>query len=313
MKHEIWDNAHMDDAGYLTAAAIGHGAREILQTETDASVWGDTSKGLFAVTDNKKALFISQQPFKGPLTINVNGNFPWHEKLSHGTHLVLAPDQIRFIQSDLIIKITPQTQVWTPTILNMTGFDLKAFINRSKLIEDEMISQLSNRKSDLTSSKPGNLAIQDQTQENNPNIENNLKSALYSRNEAAVFESLSNSLGYGEGLTPSGDDLICGFLLAAHAWEEILYPDFSFKKTILKIVETARKKTTALSANLIACAASGSADERIINCVKWFNNGGLSAALIMEELLSYGSSSGLDTLAGMLAFIQASPIVQQEL
>ena len=80
----------MDDNGYLTAAAIGHAAHEILRTETGANVCGNTSKGLFAVTDNKKVLFISHQTFKGPLTINIKGELPAYQTLSHNTHLLLS-------------------------------------------------------------------------------------------------------------------------------------------------------------------------------------------------------------------------------
>jgi hypothetical protein len=287
----------MDENGYLTAVAIGHAAHETLQTETNANVCGNTSKGFFAVTDNKRVLFISHQIFKGPFTINTNRKLLARQALSHDTHLLLFPNKIKFIQSALEIRINPQTLVLPPMILNKLDFNLETFITRSNLIRHEMISQLSN---------------QDQAQENQANIKNSLKSALSSRNKVAVYESLSNLLGYGEGLTPSGDDFICGFLLAAHAWKEILFPGFALQKTIRKIVDVAWEKTTTLSANLIACAASGSADERIIRCVKWLNSGVSSAALITEELLSYGSSSGLDTLAGILTFIQSSPIVDQK-
>jgi len=288
----------MDDNGFLTAAAIGHVAHETLQTETNANGFGNTSKGLFAVTDNKKILFISRQTFKGPLTINLNGELPAHQTLAHDLHLQLSTDRIMFIQSGLEIRVNPQTHVWSPMILNKLDFNLEAFINRSKLIGYERITQLSNSH---------------QAQKNHITSENNLKSALSVKDKVAVNKSLSNLLGCGEGLTPSGDDFICGFLLAAHAWVEILFPGFALQKTIRKIVDLANEKTTTLSANLITCAASGSADERIIRCVKWLNSGGHSALLTMEELLSYGSSSGLDTLGGMLAFIQSSPIVHQEL
>jgi len=286
----------MDDNGFLTAAAIGHIAHEILQTETNANGCGNTSKGLFAVTDKKRILFISHQTFKGPLTINANGKLPARQTLSHDTHLLLSPDRISFIQSGLEIRINPHTHVWIPISLNKLDFNLEAFVTRSNLIEREMIARLSS---------------QYQTQENQAHINNNLKSASSSKNKVAVYETLSDLLGCGEGLTPSGDDFICGFLLASHAWQEILFPGFALKKMIRKIVVAARKKTTTLSANLIACAASGSADERIIRCVQWLNNGGHSAAVIMKELLSYGSSSGLDTLTGMLACIQSSPVLYQ--
>ena len=302
----------MDDYGYVTAVAIGHVAHEILQTETNANVCGNTSKGLFAVTDKKRLLFVSHQKFKGPLTINVNGKLPAHQALSNETHLLLSPDRIKLNQSALEIRINPQTQVWAPIILNKLNFNLEAFINRSKLIGREMINQLTNQESDFTSCLYRNIANQDQAQENQTNINNNLLFALYSRNKVAVNESLSNLLGCGEGLTPSGDDFICGFLLAAHAWNEILFPGFALQKTIGKIVDVAQEKTTTLSANLIACAVSGSADERIIRCINWLNSGRHTPMLIMEELLSYGSSSGLDTLGGMLAFIQSSLIVNQK-
>lgn len=279
----------MDDAIYLTAAAIGHVAHETLQAETDANGLGNTSKGFFAITDNKKVLFISSQPFKGPLTINTNEKLPALQTLSHNTHILLSPDRIRFIQSDLEIRISPQTCVWSPMIQNKLDFNLEAFITRINVIERKMITQLSNK--------------------HQANTNNNLKFALSSRNKITINESLTNILGLGEGLTPSGDDFICGFLLAAHAWEEILFPDFTLQKITRKIVDVTKEKTTALSANLIACAALGSADERIIHCINWLNSGGHPPALIMEELLSYGSSSGLDTLAGMLTFIRSSPIV----
>lgn len=291
-KYGIMQN--MDDNGYLTSAAIGHVAYKTLQTETDADGWGNTSKGFFMITDNKKVLFISSQTFKGPLTINTNEKLPERQILSHDTHILLSPNQIRFIQSDLEVRINPQTRVWSPTVQNKLNFNLEAFITRSNLIECKMITQLSNNH---------------QARKDQANINDKLKSALSSRNEITIHESLSNLLGYGEGLTPSGDDYICGFLLAAHAWKEILFTGFTLQKIIRKIVDVAQEKTTTLSANLIDCAASGSADERIIRCINWLNSGGRPPAAIIEELLSYGSSSGLDTLAGILTFIQSSPIV----
>ena len=179
-KRKIWDNANMDDNGYLTAVAIGHAAHETLQTETYVNICGNTSKGFFAVTDNKKILFISHQRFKGPLTINTIKKLPARQRLSHDTHLLLSPDRIRFIKSGLEIRINPQTLVWTPMILNKLDFNLEAFITRSNLIEREMIAQLSN---------------QDQSQENMTGIENILRFALSSRNKLAVYKSLSNLLG----------------------------------------------------------------------------------------------------------------------
>jgi len=47
----------MDDNRYLTAVAIGQAAYEILQTETGAKVWGNTSKGVFVVSRHTPLTF----------------------------------------------------------------------------------------------------------------------------------------------------------------------------------------------------------------------------------------------------------------
>lgn len=168
--NKIWDNAEMVDNGAITAAAIGHVAYEILQNEINANVCGNTSKGLFAVTDKKRILFISHQKFKGPLTVNINRNLLAHQAPSHNGNLLLSPNRIKFIQTAMEIKINSQTHVWTPLILNKMDFNPEAFINRSRLIEHEMIRQLSDNESDFTSCNIRNIANQGQAQEIRTNI-----------------------------------------------------------------------------------------------------------------------------------------------
>jgi hypothetical protein len=298
----------MNDHPYVNVKAIGHCARKILQTEKEATVWGHTSKGIFAITTNKKVLFISHHPFRGPLTVNINEEAHTIQAITPNTHIQLFPDQIRFIPSGLSIGFNAHTPIWTSIVQDIAGIDLDACIHRSKEIGDELSNQLSSLETNRTISTNGTVNFPDRTE-----MKNTLSSSFSAQNEAAVYDCLYSLLGFGGGLTPTGDDIICGFLLAANAWKEILAPNFELEETINHIVKTAWEKTTVISANLIACASSGRADERIINCMNWLTRGGLSSSLIIEELLSYGSSSGLDTLAGMLAFIQTSPPVHQKL
>ena len=298
----------MDDHPNLFAATIGHCAQDILQSGSDATIWGQTSKGVFAVTKSKKVLFLSQKKYRGPLTINLsNGTFPVGT-FSTGTRLNLSPDQIRFIPSDLKIEIHLYTSIWNPKVNKFTGFELDAFIFRSKEFFLELNQKFSNQKFDPPSTHHGIDNLSDIVE-----MKEALFTAFSTQENPVVIDLLTNLLGYGEGLTPSGDDFICGFLLAAHAWKDILAPNYELKEIINQIVISAPKKTTAISANLIACASNGSADERIINCLNWLTIGGLSSSKIIEELLSYGSSSGMDTMAGMLAFIQSSPLVNKKL
>jgi hypothetical protein len=66
-----------------------------------------------------------------------------------------------------------------------------------------------------------------------------------------------------------------------------------------RVIDLAYQRTTTLSANLIACAAHGEADERLINAVDGIVTGTPSHAACVECVLGWGHSSGLDALIGM--------------
>lgn len=282
----------MDEKSCLNANTIGYLAHEILHTEQNSKVCGITSKGIFAVTENRSILFISNESYKGPFTINLNEKIPVLYQIPLNTDLLLSPHRISFSKSGLEIIIDPRLSVWNPVIQIRSDIDLQALKDRSV--------QIHKRLSSL-----------DQNYKEHSLNDNQSRSAFSAVDQKAVLQHLVNMLGRGRGLTPSGDDFICGFLLAAHAWNEILYPGSHIENLSQNIVELAREKTTTLSANLISSATAGSTDERIINCVNWFNIGHCTAEFIIKELQSYGSSSGLDTLAGILTFIQSSPVLNR--
>jgi len=52
----------------------------------------------------------------------------------------------------------------------------------------------------------------------------------------------------------------------------------------------------------------GMADERLMNLLRWVAQDAGDRSKIQKELLSYGSSSGIDTFVGMLAAL----LLQQE-
>jgi hypothetical protein len=120
-------------------------------------------------------------------------------------------------------------------------------------------------------------------------------------------QHLLGLIGRGKGLTPSGDDFLIGFLLAAHTLAMPKTKSETLKMLHTQILESAQHKTTTLSAALIQCAAEGLADARLMDCLHWLIQGGTSLAQVKSDLLSYGSSSGVDSFAGMLAAILRVP------
>jgi hypothetical protein len=129
----------------------------------------------------------------------------------------------------------------------------------------------------------------------------------YIRDEkkSLIGKILSNFLGYGEGLTPSGDDFVIGFLLSLNRWQDLLWLPAEISSLNHEIVETAYQKTTTLSANLIECASLGQGDARLIDAVDYLICGSVRRNNIVTNLLKWGNSSGVDTFLGMAVAFSA--------
>ncbi len=90
------------------------------------------------------------------------------------------------------------------------------------------------------------------------------KAAVSAGDEEGAAVRLGHLLGKGEGLTPSGDDLVVGLLLAARRYPRCCDPLLANPAWVQRILRLARQKTTWLGACLVESAAEGQADERLV-------------------------------------------------
>ena len=110
---------------------------------------------------------------------------------------------------------------------------------------------------------------------------------------AAQFAAVAGLLGRGPGLTPSGDDVVAGFLLGARAFGH------STPGAMSAVDQLAAGATTALSAQLLRHAVRG-------ECVAQF--AAVVAVLLgrpapddaVDQLLAVGHTSGAALAAGLL-------------
>jgi hypothetical protein len=127
-----------------------------------------------------------------------------------------------------------------------------------------------------------------------------LHAALRRRDWTAALPLAVELLGLGSGLTPSGDDLLIGLLLGLQrlstAESDGATPLLAFGEAL---AAAARRRTTSLSASLLACAAQGQADERLVAALDGMTGGALQPGACAGLLLDWGSSSGCDALVGM--------------
>lgn len=104
---------------------------------------------------------------------------------------------------------------------------------------------------------------------------------------------LFHYIGRGLGLTPAGDDFTIG-LLAVDSLTRFLPNGF---RQVLK--ETlAAKRTTDISESYLHCAMEGYFSSAVINVM--MNIDKLCLDTMLKKLASSGSTSGNDTIAGVL-------------
>jgi hypothetical protein len=110
-------------------------------------------------------------------------------------------------------------------------------------------------------------------------------------------------IGYGTGLTPSGDDFIIGALLTLNRWPMCTSLSLSQREILnQKLLTLFKTKTTNISTLLASYAVLGLADERLIAAVDTLMSGEPKKEKSASYLVDWGASSGLDTFLGM-AFV----------
>ncbi len=117
--------------------------------------------------------------------------------------------------------------------------------------------------------------------------------ALRKKDYVFAADLTERLLGFGPGLTPSGDDFLTGIIL-------FLYYKEADNEFFQKIVTLARQRTTVLSYHMINNAASGKAYESYLSLIRALaGQGQESLETLADRVLRYGASSGSDFLLGV--------------
>lgn len=276
---------------------------DVLSTEQFATVMGINSRGIYLKFENNRLIFLSFDHYRGPLTANLSGDLQLFSNLGLGGRASVSKEEIRFPGAGVYISIL-NTEIWHPASILETPLKVEDRINlicnfaldvhrqRGAVGLSEMIPMLAGLH-------PNSTNWDHHLQTISRNI-NELRNQFAQGDLPSMFKPLRSFLGLGSGLTPSGDDFVMGLLLSLNRWKSILQPGNNLSIFNTKTVEDAYRCTTTLSANLIECATLGLADERLIQTVDFLATGNNHRSDIISGLLSWGNSSGIDALVGML-------------
>ena len=116
-----------------------------------------------------------------------------------------------------------------------------------------------------------------------------------------AVQAAANCAGCGMGLTPSSDDLLCGYFTTLH----LLYRangNTNTKAHIQHLAQAAASKTNRISASFLLESGMALANEAVLDLFRStdleFDT--FSADRAIARVLAIGSTSGADTLTGMV-------------
>jgi hypothetical protein len=286
----------------LFATAQGTTAKKVLSSAPRASVSGITSRGIFLRIDPDDVIFLSFEPYKGPLTLIIAGDVSGLSRVKQADSVNVQDGNIFFITSGIKI-ITQRTETWDVPSRSNAALEPPERNQRIKAIASEMRAKRVPVGLGEVLTGLFNVGNKDAliAASSSPSIDfRNLMRVTHPPDLTDLLPALESVLGLGAGLTPSGDDLIIGLLLAYNRWKDALNPLLDISKLNETVRRMAFQKTTLISAHLIACAADGMADERLITALDGIMTGVPEGPACADALLNWGSTSGYDTLAGMV-------------
>ena len=258
---------------------IGYLAKKIFAEGGTAGVMGKTSQGIYLSTPSRWVVFCSWGRFCSPLTVIIGIKGSEHERVSVGMEVQIETNQLSIPESGIVLSLDESLE-WIPK-------------GPHKLLPDitECIDRLDSLRCVVLGIKGNEGEIAE-------------AASTWVQIGACVEDALSQHLGAGQGLTPSGDDFVTGFLLALNRYKAPFCLQGELSNLNRQIIAAAYQKTTRLSANLIEMATWGESDERLVNAIDYIQGADTPLEKIAVDLASWGHSSGAAGLAGMAAAIR---------
>ena len=281
---------------YYSASVIGQYVQESLSNPGRGKVLGVTSKGIFFLFGDK-SIFLTEYPGKSPFNICLNDAKALYAEIGLGDEVEFSPSQIYLIAKEITISLA-NAQVW---IVPAPAAILNSLANQAKAAK-EMIKQLQ-----LIDPNKGFLFLADaSTETSSDRLQikqhvDGIRRSFASADLPGCLEHCSYLFGLGGGLTPSGDDLVAGFLLYQRRLDLAKRAERAFVNDLgRQLTALAYQKTTWVSANRIEAAARGWSEALFLDAIDSLFDNSLEDPLgVATDLARFGHSSGVDTFMGI--------------
>ena len=140
-----------------------------------------------------------------------------------------------------------------------------------------------------------------------------LAAALERFRAGGEIRGLAALVGLGEGLTPSGDDVLMGVLAGLDAAREMSGDAAALRQRLCAELERGTSRTTRLAAQMLDAAAAGFYAEPVLGLLQTLALPKPNAKVLeraIADLLAVGHRSGADTLRGIGAALGRLALAQ---
>jgi len=284
----------------INALQIGGLAKQAASAGKPGKVVGLTSKGIF-LNSGDKILFLTDAAYRSPFNIQVRQMEFLSNSVFFGNECILSTDSITFSQNQILIDLQ-FAEIWLPT--------KPLIINNTLSTQAARIDRIVKRMCEIDPNQGWLfLAICDVLEFPRLNFEEDrimkntkaFTASFTAEDLPGCLIYASSIIGLGGGLTPSGDDWLTGFMLLLTRVGQVDLIKQQFVINLGKsLVEMANQKTTIISANRIAAACSGWAEELFLDIVDHIVNVETNfSETKIEAIIDFGHSSGVDTCMGI--------------
>ena len=124
--------------------------------------------------------------------------------------------------------------------------------------------------------------------------------SIEEENSPKISKNVKRLIGFGEGLTPSGDDFLVGLITSLHFLGNS--ESQHLLKKIKRIINLEKERTTFLSGKFLEYACQGKFSETILSLMKTiFSGDRVEVKEAVRRCLDFGATSGRDTVLGILS------------
>ncbi|MAT42680.1 MAG: hypothetical protein CL609_10085 [Anaerolineaceae bacterium] len=285
---------------------IGSIAYQWLSKNQQAEVFGTTSGGIFIhLLTGYQTIYLTNYPDFGPININLVNPIP--KQWEKGKKLEIRFDEgMLFFQNGLNELSFSEFKIWQNQPSLPLTITAEEFLIRVKKTSQQLFlikgdhgftSLLPKVYSDGASEVESSLTqVWQQIQ--------GLKKSLFQKDIHSFLSNAKNLISYGRGLTPSGDDFLCGLIYCLRRKDRFLQYQQFLDLIQPEIIRMASEQTTSISTSLLYGCFLGEAHSRIENMTDALTNSESAFTNQALRMAGWGSSSGADTTLGIVIACQ---------